>query len=341
MASFSRKTGIVGALALAGVLISGAYLLSDTSSFLKPSSVDAESTQALLQAYAQKDSDGDGLPDWEEALYGTDPHNAHSVSPTLTDGEAVAQGLVKPKFTTATSAATSSTTPISVHGITAAPNSLTDQFAQNLFGQYISQANGTAPSDADIAKYAQSAIQTLVQNHSHQDVYTLSNEHISNSNQNNLNTYAVAAENALAVNTVATDKNEIDYFSSAVNSNDPGAIKALVQIGKAYTADGPTLMAITVPQESQYAHLELANSLMRLGEDVTDMSTFNDDPLRAYLGLAAYQQDSQSMLKAFTDEAAIFNSEQVTIKTGQAGYSFYNAIQDAAQKVLSLKAATQ
>lgn len=339
MASFSRKTGIIGALALAGVLVGGAYVISSESSLFAPSSASAESTQALLQAYAQKDTDSDGLPDWEETLYGTDPHNAHSFSSTLTDGEAVTQGLIKPKFTSAAAPTNaSSTDPVSVPGITATPGSLTDQFAHNLFGQYISQSNGTEPSEAEVATYAQNAIQELVQNHTQQDKYTIANEKVSGSGTEALINYAGTAEHALAVNAVSTDKNELDYFSAAVNSNDIAALTSLKKIGAAYVADGPTLMAISAPQEVQYAHLELANSLTRVGNDITDMSAFNTDPLRAYLGLAAYQNDSQTMLQAFADTNAVFTSEQITISQGQPGENFYNALQSAAKKVSALKA---
>lgn len=329
METFSRKTGIIGALALAGVLIGGAYLVSDSAAFFKPNITNAESTQAILQAYAQKDSDGDGLPDWEESLYGTDSHNAHSVNASLTDGQAVAQGLIKPKFSGSVPATASSTAFATIPGITAASGSLTDQFAQSLFGQVISQSNGTEPSEADIANYAQKAIQDLVQNHAHQDTYLLMNEKVSGSGPDALTTYAIAVERAIEANKVSMDKGEVDYFSAAVNSNDQQALVSLKQIGNFYVAEGRGIMAISVPQEAQHAHLELANSLTRVGSDITDMSTFNTDPLRSYLGLAAYQNDSQSMAQAFADIASVFNSENITIQATQSGYNFYKTAENA------------
>ena len=335
MASFSRKTGIIGALVIAGVLIVGSIVLSGAGlSFLNPSTANAASTQALLQELATRDSSNSGAPDWEVELYGGDPSNPHSFSPTLTNGQAIAEGLVKPKFLTQTPSNTDNASSTSVQdepdGITATPNSLTQQFAQYLLTQYLAQSasdqsNGTQPSDSDIATLAQSAMQTFAQQHEQQDVYALTQVQTAGTGPAALTTYAVAAEKALAANTVATDESELDYFSDAIEKNDPTALAKVVAIGKAYTTLAPALMQIKVPTEAQYAHLEIANAAARLGGDITDLGTMNTDPLRAYIGLSQYQTDAASLAKGFSDMAAVFSSEGVTIVPGDPGYFFLNA----------------
>jgi hypothetical protein len=322
MASFSRKTGIVGALVIASVLIVGAYFASSPNfSFFSPNTANAESTQALLKAYAQKSSAGDGLPDWEAVLYGLDPHNPHSFSPDMTNAEAVARGLVKPKFTTAIATTTDIST---VPGTVAAPDTLTDQFAQNLFNQYISQSNGTQPSDADIAKFAQDAIQSLVQNHAKQDIYTQSDVRVSGEGPAALTAYAVSAEAAFAKDTTDNGKSGIDYFAEAVEQNKTDSLKRVASIGKSYAAMPPTLIQMNVPKETQYAHREIANALVRIGADFTDMSMMDTDPLRAYLGLAAYDTDSAALTQGFADMNIVFKNERVTFKKGEPGYDFYS-----------------
>jgi hypothetical protein len=314
MASFSRKSGIVGALVIAGVLIGGAYFFSSNpSAFLSAQIANAQSTQQLLQSYSQKDSDGDGLPDWEEALYGTDPNNPHSFSPTLTDGQAVAEGLIKPKFETTAASASSTDLATQVPGIDAASGSLTDEFAQQFFGQYISQQTGdtdTQPSDADIDTYAQQAMQQFVSDNIQKDPYTLSQVNVSGSGSDALVSYSAADESVFDANTVNSSKNELEYFSDAVEKND--------------TAIAPQLMEVQVPSEMQYAHLELANSVSRLGVDITNMSMFSTDPLRGYIGFSEYQTDVNSFGQALTDINKVYVSEQVTVPDGSAGSSFYD-----------------
>ena len=94
-----------GSVAIFLLLIVTAYGMSGPLPF-HTSTAGAESTHDLLVSYASKDTDNDGLPDWQESLYGTDPNNAHSVNATVTDGEAVTQGLVKARFATATTTKT-------------------------------------------------------------------------------------------------------------------------------------------------------------------------------------------------------------------------------------------
>jgi Bacterial TSP3 repeat len=333
MASFSRKTGIIGALVIAGVLIAGAYILSSPNpssllSFLKPNTANAESTTLLLQQYAAKDSDNDGLPDWEEELYGTNPNNPHSISPTLTDGQEVAQGFIKPKFMTATP---SSLTPAStLAGQPAgAPDSLTDQFTQSMMSQFLAQNaqdGGTPPSDEDVATFAETSMQNFAIGQEHQNEYTQSQVKVSGSGPDALRAYAAAMEQAFRTPGAAgtSNESEIDYFSDAVQKNDPSQLIKVAAIGKTYTAMAPAIMQVQVPSEAQYAHLEIANAAARLGADITDMSTMETDPLRAYLGLAQYQADATSLASGFADMGSVFANEHVTMALGDPGYYFYS-----------------
>ena len=49
----------------------------------------------------ETDSDNDGLPDWKEALYGTDPHNPDTDGDGTNDGDEIAQGRDPLKANTA------------------------------------------------------------------------------------------------------------------------------------------------------------------------------------------------------------------------------------------------
>jgi Flp pilus assembly protein TadG len=327
MASFSRKSGIVGALIIAAVLIGGAFILSSNpSTFFHAQVADAESTQQLLQDYSQKDSDHDGLPDWEEALYGTDPYNAHSFSPTLTDGQAVAEGLIKPKFTTTTEESSTTDAAEQVPGIAAASGSLTDEFAQQFFGQYISQQTGdtdSQPTDADIDTYAQQAMQQFISDQQQPDKFSASDLNVASAGTVTMASYAASAQAAFASNTTNFPETGIEYFSDAVEKNDTTATSKLSQIGSAYSAIAQGLIAISVPSEAQYAHLEIINALSHLGDDFTDMSAINSDPLKAYVGFSAYQTDAASLAEGFSDMNVIFTSENITLSPTDPGYDFY------------------
>lgn len=334
MANSTRTTrvpGVIGALVIAGVLVGGAYVISTPGwKPFKANVANAASTQELLQSYAKKDSDGDGLPDWEEALYGTDPSNAHSVSAGLTDSEAVDQGLIKPKFSSTTTDTSSATTQTDVPGSIAGDNTVTAQFSQALFSKYLQQSNGTPPTQDQVAQYVQSAIQDLVNTHQTQNAYSVGNISVSGSGPDALTTYAGKVENAFASNAASTAQSELDYFADAVEQNDTSALTSVAAIGKAYTATAQAFVKIPAPTEAATAHLAVANALARLGSDITDMSTLSNDPLRAYLGLEEYQADSQSLVDSLTAMHAVFIKDNVDIETG-AGSSFYKATVSATQ----------
>jgi hypothetical protein len=333
MAKVTQKARIFGALVIAGVLIGGSLFFSyGNLNFLNPSIANAASTQALLQELATRSSSGDGLPDWEAELYGLDPNNSHSFSPTITDAQAVAEGLIKPKFLTpsadsdSTDASSSDDTD-QLEGVDAAPGSLTDQFSQILLQQYLSQSadaanNDTEPSEEDVDTAAQSALQTFAVQNEHQNEYSMSQIQQGGSGPEAMKEYAAAAETIFSKNEMGASESELDYFSAAVEKNDTSAIPHLSQIGSYYTTMAPELMEISVPVEAQNAHLALVNAMSHLGADITDMSMLNSDPLRAYFGLAQYQTDSQSLATAFAAVGNVFTQEQVTLSPDQKGAAF-------------------
>lgn len=328
MAASTRTIGIVIASVIAAGLVLSAVLLSGPLPF-HLARANAESTHDLLVTYAAKDSDNDGLPDWEEALYGTNPANPHSVNPSLTDGDAVAQGLVAPKFASAT------TTPVdtsSIPGVDAAPSTLTDQFARQLFSQYLSERGGTQPTPEDIATFVEQGVANLEQTQSVPDAYRQADIRASGSGPDALLSYAAAAEQAFAAHAVQLPESEVDYFGDAVQKNDTAKLQQVRQIGAAYTATAKAYAAVAVPSEAAVPHLALANALARLGEDITDMSTLESDPLRAYLGLAKYQNDEPKLTKALATLYAVYASEEVVVPDGTTGSSFYHALSSAGQQ---------
>jgi hypothetical protein len=296
-----RLPRILVAFVIAIVLIAGAYIVSDPNIF-NAKVANAQSTAALLQAFAEQKGP-DGRPLWEDELIATS-----STTPTA---------AIVP--TTSNTSSTSSDFT---------GNTLTDQFAESLFTQYVNESSDSSqPSDDDINTLAQNAIQTAVQNHVQQNAYSQSNEHVAGSGPAALEAYAVAAQSAFNDNTISTSETGIDYFADAVEKNQPNDLQMVAGIGQEYDAIAAALMQVPVPTQAQYAHLEIANSLTKLAQDYADMSTFGTDPLRAYLGLSSYENDAQSFTQGIADMQKVFASEQVTIQKGQPGYSFYLTLQ--------------
>jgi hypothetical protein len=323
MASFSRKSGIVGALVIAGVLIGGAYLLSgNPSSLFDTQTANAESTQQLLQSYSQKDSDGDGLPDWEEALYGTDPNNPHSFSPTLTDGQAVAEGLIKPKFSS--TIPTASTTPAdiqdSIPGQIPAENTLTAQFSEDFLQSYISASNGQQLSSDDeqalvtqlMGDYTAKAQALIQSQYTLLDVHTSSNADVS--------TYAGEVEQLIQQNDVAAgDGNPVDLMQAYMENNDMTAKVKLQTLETSYTNITAGLLAISAPPQLAGSHLLLIQSFDTLAKATQYVISYQQDPVATMGAISIYKPAADAVVKAISDIATqvIQNGEP---SPGDPGY---------------------
>ncbi|MEK7601889.1 MAG: thrombospondin type 3 repeat-containing protein [Patescibacteria group bacterium] len=326
MAYSTRTTLIISASAISIVLIGSAYVVSGPVPFFTKT-VDAESTHDLLVTYAAKDTDTDGLPDWEEALYGTDPDNAHSVNAQVTDGEAVNQGLVKPKFATAT------TTPVnisSIPGVTAGATTVTDQFSRKLFEQYLSTRGATPPTQADIVKFVEAGVGDLKASQVVPDAFNQGQIRVSGEGPEALTRYAADLEKTFAANTTPTTKSEVEYFSDAVNKGDAASLAKVTLIGTDYQKIAQAMMKISVPKEAAAAHLGLANSLMHMSDVILDLASIKVDPLRAMIGLSSYENTLQQMARSLSLLNTVFDSEAVVIPDGATGSAMRAAFKTAA-----------
>lgn len=326
MAYSARTLRIIVASVVALVMVGGSYALSGPVSFLGINVADAQTSAELLREYAAKDSDTDNLPDWQEALYGTDPYNAESFQAGIKDGEAVAQGLIAPKVQVA--AAPEATDLATVPGTAGSPNSLTDLFAQTLLKQYLTNRGDTPPTNAEIADFVEEGIATLVKTSSPVDTYALKDTQTSGSTGPlALKAYLASVENAFSVNTIPSEKNELLYFSDAMNG-DATALPHIRDISSAYKDIATAMLKIPVPTEARQAHLRIVNALAGMSTITADMGAMEGDPLRALMGIGLYERQANGMVDAFASLDAQLIASQIVVTGGESGYAIFKTAKD-------------
>lgn len=335
MALSPRTTRIILALLVSFAFIAASYYFSAP---LRADIANANSTEELLKAYAAKDTDADGLPDWQESLYGTDPENPHSVDPVLTDGEAVDQGKIEPKFKSA-APAPDKVTAADIPGDAPAAGSLTDQFAKKFFQNFmLSQHVGANPSSEDVQKFVESSIADLEGNGAKADVYTKADVTVSGSGPAALSAYAVTMATGFGTKSEIGQKDELAYLNDAVINNDPKALAKIASIASAYKSIAEGMKKVSVPQEAAATHLELMNTAMSLSETIEDMAAFKEDPLRTFLGIEQYLPTGVRLIRALAAMDQIFHQAGISIKQGESGYAFYGTLEQAAAALASLPA---
>ncbi len=335
MAWITQRWGITIAILFATVAIVGAYLLGTGA--LKPLQANAISPAMLLQSIATKDSDHDGLPNWEEALYGTNPYKADTFGLGMTDGEAVARGLIVPKAFTIPSTVATST---SIVASTTVPESgtLTNLFAKNLLANYLTQKalnNGAKLSKQQMSNIVQRAMSQINILSTQQPPYrTLSQIKVSGSGSVAMRAYAAAVQKAFAKHTIKQDKGELVYLQEAAQNPSSASVPLahVHAIAEIYRDAAASLAQMTVPKEVAQANFELVNTYARMANVSDGLAKVNSDPITAMLALSEYKKGILSFAKAYTDLGNAFQSAGVILSPTDPGYSFVNVMHGIATK---------
>ncbi|MDO8624336.1 MAG: thrombospondin type 3 repeat-containing protein [bacterium] len=325
---------MIGALLIAGALIISSYFTAVGVG--KTSVVEASTESALLQKIATKDSDGDGLPDWEESLYGTDQHMVDTRGFGMTDGEAVAKGLIVPKAVAdLPEPRTTSSSDLSEYGLTApAEGSLTAAFAKNFFTLYLSTKeakNGSPLTEADTSAIAEKAMASLSTSIAEAALFKSAQDlAVSGSGEEALRTFAISVEAVLLARKSEASKSELLYLQDALSTGGEGALAPLRSIATNYREVALGLTVLPVPEEAKAAYLEFINALYRIGQISDDFARVESDPLATMLALTQYPQAVLTLGNALIEINTIYRNANITFEKGTSGASFVNIIPDIA-----------
>jgi hypothetical protein len=328
-------------------LIVGAYMLARDA--VSPSIAEASAETALLKAVVTKDSNGDGLPDWEKTLYGIpiDATTTDYFNLGMTDGEAVAKGLIVPKAIADISIATSSDDSVVVDpSLPPAPadDTLTAAFSKNFITLYLAakEANGGADLSAnDIQNISNEVMQSLTSSvTAAPDYKSESDLTVSGSGPDALKAFAANAEAIFAANASNATTSEINYLSDAVENDDTTALPYLISIAKSYRDNAAGLAMLPVPQELAADDLALINSTMRISEITSDFARANADPLATMLALDQYPQTVLNLENAFIDIGNIYKTANISLPADTPGAKFVNLISNMEAKQQAASSST-
>jgi hypothetical protein len=329
---------ILSATLFSLVLVAGsAFVAYDAKS---PRSAQASAESDLLKAIASKDTDADGLPDWEESLYGADPNRIDSFNLGMPDGQAVAQGLVVPKA-------------VANYEINTAPNTtknsdidpslppppqegtLTAAFAQNLYATYrtVREAKGADLSSAELSAVTQEALKVFSASiQPSPDFKTLKDMVISGSGAEALRAYAMDIEAILKKNTATASKTELEYLQEVVGTGNEEGYVALASLAKGYRESAMGISQLPLPSDLAKEMLGFINALARLGEITTDFAEVRTDPLSTMLALEQYSGTMLALARSLVELSAVYREGGVVFSNTEAGGAFVNMIVNLEKK---------
>ncbi|MEK7579143.1 MAG: hypothetical protein AAB460_01240 [Patescibacteria group bacterium] len=253
---------------------------------------------AKSEVVTETDTDGDGLKDWEEALW--------NMSPTTpdTDGD----GTLDAAEVANQRAAAEEAREESLLGIAASLEasaadenlSKTDLLARALLEQVVAFKNAGISIDANVAGEVSNTLgKTLLTDAPDAPTVTLNDLVIAESPTNDdIRTYGNTIGAALAG--PSTEKtNELFVLAEFGQSNDSSVLSKLTPVADHYTSIAALIADVPVPTNIVRAHLAFVNATHAVATSLRALGTLSSDSLGAILALQLYVDASATFYDSF------------------------------------------
>lgn len=289
MAPSRRTLSILLALLISVSFVVAGYVFSSgfTSTF-----ADAATSEELLREYAKKDTDADGLPDWQETLYGADPTNPRSLDPSKTDKEAVDAGAVQPRFKSEALPEQSSASADVDYGIApAAPGSLTEKFSRAFLTAYLQAGGGQVVDQTKQEEIVLNLLTTFTQESESllSSSYTLAPTQVSSTMS--VEMYAdVLAETFITNDVPEASGGTLSRMEALLVGGDTSVRPTLVRTHEAYAAMAADLKATNVPSSVTEDHVRLVRALEELSRTTEVVASYESDPVAALGAIGLFPQ---------------------------------------------------
>ncbi|MFZ2038888.1 MAG: hypothetical protein WAV11_03040 [Minisyncoccia bacterium] len=284
-------------------VIYGAYYISTHQIFTKVAVEDELKTQQRVQevtASLQKDTDNDGLKDWEEVLWSTDLNKADTDGDGRQDGEEVKTNHdpLNPSkndliITNENTATTTSSTEKKSTG---------DQLAIDFFSKYLYLRSGSESLDEatkagllqDIASSSALNINLPFTTYTLKDLKIISGQSTATDTINYLNNI----NSILVKNDPHTKEGELAILQKALTTSEASLLTKLDPIINFYLRSGKAFLNVVVPASLAQKHLDLINSFIQLGENISYMKQGFDEPILVLNDLKKYSVFVINMVKS-------------------------------------------
>lgn len=282
------------------------------------------SVKSLVETISQQDSDEDGLPDWEEALWKTDAKNPDTDADGTSDGEEVKLGRNPakkgPGDALEKDIAVLDTTAVG----TPDQKSLneTDIFMRELLAKYFELKGSGNTSSRSLEELASlMSDELLTTGISSANTYRATDILMKSDNSpTSLRSYGEAMGKIFAEEPVR--ESELQVLSRVLESGNPDELEMLIRYQKEYSALVKKILSVPAPPALASAHVGLLNEIGAIASSVGAMSDVLTNPIRSLSGISQYQKSLKNIEEHMKNIGSIFNSNGIIFKKGENGYLF-------------------
>jgi len=236
-------------------------------------------TTMIVGDIIQKDSNYNGIADWEEYLWGLDPTK---------------NGPENKEFITAKKNA------LTQSGAISAPDDskvITDNeiLSQEFFATIVSLQQ-TGNVDAASIQSVSDAIGQKIEATPIPDIYTKADLKIITDSADAKLNYFTTFMNLVTKYQNEDIGSELILISQGIGNNDPQALSAAGSVASAYRAFGSDLVKIPVPSSASSTVLDLANNYYKTGQSIDGLTQTLSDPIVGMRSIISYKQYSDALV---------------------------------------------
>ncbi len=270
------------------------FLYSKTYKSLKNPTI--TTTTVKVQDLLEKDTDGDGVKDWEEVLWGTDLNKTATFG--MSDKEYVENRRKEISAKNET------------EGKDNTASNDTEQIAQEFLATVITLKESGNLNSFNITNLAQKFSKDIGTNANLKTSYTDSDVKTSTDTASAKKAYYASFSKALATAQKGGLGGEmsavVSYFSA--NTTDATPLKKLAST---YTAFTKSLLAMSVPPSAASMHLDLVNESDNMATIFKNISEINDNSIIGLIAIAQFENNEPKMEKTLAGFVSYFKTNAI------------------------------
>lgn len=295
----SKKFSIAIAVCIGLVLVFFAIsYASKVHTYNAKKEAELKTGKLTVNELLQKDTDGDNVMDWEEALWGTDKNKSVTFNGTP---DAI---YIKNKKA-----------DLNIKEPTDQELTETDKFARGFLAAFTAMKDTGNVDSKTITNFG-SALGQKIATPALIDQYSIKDLKIDTSGDTTKkNKYYKAVSDLFETYKNDGIGNELDIVSNSLTQASSGTNTKpdeLILISQAYKDFASKMLLLTVPEDLSSYHLKIINSSNNTGIAVEKLTKIATDPVVGLSGLSEYQKYSEELVNAAADlETTLPNNDTI------------------------------
>lgn len=301
---------LIIAVLFAVVIITVVFVVSKKSSVMITIQSEQNELEKKILAL-QKDTDGDGLMDWEEELIGTDPYNPDSDGDGISDGEILKNELAGERILSQISG-DNTYRAIETNG-----SNLTESVSKNLFSNLLIAKQNSEEFDQEGAiNDVLSSITTIEDDfYSQVDIVIIPYDDIEI-----LHSFGNTFIQRILLYPRIGIEEILLLFQDILDSNNNISIQEMKNQSELYKNLAKDLVSLPVPSILNLSYLDLVNAYYTTSIGLSQMSNIHTDALRSISGFTLYQESLEVTLKSLIQIADTLKKEGVIFSIEDEGF---------------------